>query len=65
MLASLRKARKFLFSSTNLHFPITDMIMKVTIGDDWKDRFDLILCDSRKPLFQRTESPFYTADWKS
>ena len=50
-LIALRKARKFLFIVTNHHLPFTDLVMKQTLGDDWKDYFNLILCDCRKPLF--------------
>ena len=33
--------------------------MKATMGEDWLDYFDVCCAKARKPLFQRTESPFY------
>ena len=39
-----------------------EIAMKITLGEDWKDLFDIIVNDSKKPLFQRAESAFYTVD---
>ena len=36
--------------------------MSVSLGEDWKDFFDLILVDNKKPLFQRSENPFFIMD---
>jgi hypothetical protein len=33
--------------------------MRNAIGTDWKDYFNLVITDCRKPLFTRTEQPFH------
>lgn len=35
--------------------------MQNTMGDDWIDFFDLCLAGSQRPLFQKTNNPFYEA----
>jgi hypothetical protein len=44
---------------TNSHVEFMDIVMKATLGDDWKDFFDLCIANSKKPLFHETENPFY------
>jgi hypothetical protein len=34
-------------------------MMKATLGSQWKNYFDLCVCNARTPLFQRADSPFY------
>jgi len=34
-------------------------VMSQALGLNWKDQFDLCLANSRKPLFQYSEAPFY------
>jgi hypothetical protein len=36
--------------------------MELTLGEEWMSYFDLIICNCKKPLFQRTENPFYKFD---
>jgi hypothetical protein len=36
--------------------------MRATLGPAWRDCFDLIICNCRKPLFHRGESPFFEVD---
>lgn len=36
--------------------------MRATIGDDWKDYFDLINANCRKPAFFGKDQEFYTID---
>jgi hypothetical protein len=50
------------FLLTNSHALYTDLVMRATLGPTWRDAFDLILCNSRKPLFHRGESPFFEVD---
>ena len=51
--------------STNNHTEYMDLVMQATLGKDWQNFFDLCLANSRKPLFQRGQSPFYLYDGKS
>jgi hypothetical protein len=39
-----------------------DVLMKATLGADWLDFFDLCIVNTRMPIFQRSEKPFYTYD---
>ena len=39
--------------------------MGATLGDDWKNFFDLCIVDARKPLFFKGKSPFYKVDPKN
>ncbi len=32
--------------------------MKATLGNNWRTHFDLILSDTKKPLFLTTQNPF-------
>ena len=34
-------------------------VMSQALGPCWKELFDLCLANSKKPLFQYSESPFY------
>lgn len=36
--------------------------MRATIGDDWKDYFDLINANCRKPAFFGKDQEFFTID---
>ena len=36
--------------------------MKLSLGDNWKSYFDIVVANARKPLFYRAESPFYEYD---
>jgi hypothetical protein len=35
--------------------------METTLGEDWQEFFDLIICDAKKPLFYRSSEPLKTA----
>jgi hypothetical protein len=59
----LRSNYKKLFFTSNLHFEFLDLAMSVTLGQEWRDLFDYILVDARKPLFQRSESAFNQLDF--
>ena len=51
LLISLKKKGKFLFLSTNSHVDYCELIMTASIGEDWKDYFDVISAASSKPVF--------------
>ena len=51
-----------LFLLTNKHINETELVMKATLGDNWLDYFDICVVNAGKPLFQRTEKPFYSLD---
>jgi HAD superfamily 5'-nucleotidase-like hydrolase len=50
-LEKLKKLNKKLFLATNSRFDYTDLLTKYAFGDDWKNLFDLIIVDCKKPLF--------------
>jgi hypothetical protein len=58
-LRVLKSHGKKIFVVTNYHVEFMDITMKATIGDDWKDFFDICIANSKKPLFHDTENPFY------
>jgi len=61
-LLALKTCKKKIFLTSNSHFSYTAWLMEVTLGPDWMDLFDLVLCNCKKPLFQRTENPFFRFD---
>jgi HAD superfamily 5'-nucleotidase-like hydrolase len=50
-LEKLKQSNKKLFLATNSRLDYTDLLTKYAFGDDWKDLFDLIIVDCKKPLF--------------
>jgi phosphoglycolate phosphatase-like HAD superfamily hydrolase len=58
-LATLRSHGKKLFLTTNKHIEFLELTMKETLGRDWKDFFDIIVANCRKPLFYKSENPFF------
>ena len=50
-LEKLKSANKRLFLATNSRLDYTDLLTKYAFGDDWRDLFDLIIVDCKKPLF--------------
>jgi HAD superfamily 5'-nucleotidase-like hydrolase len=63
-LTKLKKAGKKIFLGTNSHTEYSNVIMTATLGDDWRQFFDVVCCYCRKPLFfwDQKPSPFYTYD---
>ena len=61
-IKKLRDAGKLIFLATNSHEEYMEIIMKATLGDDWKSYFDLINANCRKPAFFGKDQPFYTID---
>lgn len=61
-LERLSKSGKQIFLATNSHIEYTDLIMTATIGQDWQDFFHLILINCKKPVFQATDSVFFSID---
>lgn len=59
MLKQLKESGKPIFCTTNAYLKHTDLVLKTTFGEDWKDLFDLILIHCQKPLFQKAENSFY------
>jgi hypothetical protein len=39
--------------------------MNTSLGPDWLSFFDIVVANCKKPLWQRTESPFYVYDPRS
>ena len=58
-LKTLKANQKALFLTSNLHIEVVELMMSVSLGADWKDYFDICVCNCKKPLFQRTTQPFY------
>lgn len=51
-----------MFLVTNFHLEYLEFAMKTTLGSDWADFFDLRLVHARKPLFTKSEFPFFAVD---
>ena len=67
-LTELKRQGKKLFLGTNSHTDYTEFIMKTTLGDNWKELFDIVCSYCRKPVFfwdQKERPPFYALDTKS
>ena len=60
----LRRKGKKLFVATNSHSDYTEVIMRATLGEDWRTFFDIICSNARKPLFfwDQKFDPFYEID---
>ena len=59
VLRKLREQGKFLFLATNSHFEYMELIMSTTLGEDWRQFFDMVCANSRKPLFFSGTQPFW------
>ena len=61
-LADLRSSGSRTFLLTNSHTDYTDHLMHYAYGQDWMQAFDVVIVNSRKPLFftaSKEDSPFY------
>jgi 5' nucleotidase family len=63
-LQTLRDSGKKLFLATNSHTEYADMIMTITLGEDWKSFFDILCFYCKKPIFflESKSTPFYEID---
>ncbi|CDW90182.1 UNKNOWN [Stylonychia lemnae] len=63
-IQKLKDNGKRLFLATNSHTEYSNLIMTATLGDDWKDFFDIVCCYCRKPLFfwDIKTDPFFELD---
>ncbi|XP_068966778.1 5'-nucleotidase domain-containing protein 3 isoform X2 [Bombus flavifrons] len=52
----LKKANKKMFLVTNSPFHFVDTGMRFLVGDNWKDYFDVVIVQARKPKFFTEES---------
>nr|XP_033325620.1 5'-nucleotidase domain-containing protein 3 isoform X1 [Megalopta genalis] len=52
----LKKSNKKMFLVTNSPFHFVDIGMKFLVGDSWKDYFDVVIVQARKPKFFTEES---------
>jgi len=57
MLIKLREKGKKIFLATNSHSDYANLIMTTSIGEDWRDFFDLISVASLKPQFWYDPNP--------
>ncbi|CAG2232353.1 5'-nucleotidase domain-containing protein 3,5'-nucleotidase domain-containing protein 2 [Mytilus edulis] len=63
LLENLMKADKKLFLITNSGFPFVDAGMTYMMGNDWRDLFEVIICNARKPkFFNEASRPFRIYD---
>jgi hypothetical protein len=46
------------------HVDWTVAVMEASLGEDWMDLFDMVICNAKRPLFSRTEQQFYTLDYE-
>jgi len=58
VLQSVRDAGKNTFILTNSHLWYLEPQLKLFIGEDWRDFFDLILCAANKPAWYSEHTPF-------
>jgi len=62
-LRRLQKSHKKIFLITNSNYWFVDMGMRFICSDDWKDYFDVIICNARKPSFFMSKTrPFRQFD---
>jgi len=62
-LEKLKKSGKKVFMITNSSFNFVDKGMKHLVGPDWRDLFDVIVTDARKPqFFNDIQRPFRCID---
>ena len=45
------------------HLDWLNVVLEASLGPDWLDLFDFVVCNARMPLFTRAEQPFYTIDY--
>ncbi|MCC6624346.1 MAG: HAD-IG family 5'-nucleotidase [Deltaproteobacteria bacterium] len=69
VLHRFRSSGKRLFLLTNSEPTYTDAVMRHLLADahpayngGWRDYFDLVVTSARKPLFFRSEDPFFEVD---
>jgi hypothetical protein len=53
------------FIVSNTHLEQMELGLIETIGEKWKDLFDMIVIDARKPLFQQIDSSFFEYNEKN
>ena len=58
----MRDQGKFIFLGTNAHYDYMEVIMKVTLGDDWRSFFNMVFCNCKKPGFFNTKNTMYFLD---
>lgn len=56
------KYGKNIFCLTNSHLEYTEHLLQSSFGPNWRDCFDVILSNCRKPLWQRGNQPFHVID---
>ncbi|XP_046476124.1 5'-nucleotidase domain-containing protein 3 isoform X1 [Neodiprion pinetum] len=52
----LKSIKKKMFLVTNSPFPFVNVGMKFLLGEDWKDYFDVVIVQARKPRFFTDET---------
>mmetsp|Transcript_48473 Transcript_48473/g.65821 ORF Transcript_48473/g.65821 Transcript_48473/m.65821 type:complete len:81 (+) Transcript_48473:510-752(+) len=62
VLTDLRNSGVKLFLATNSHIEYMELIMETTLGEDWKQFFDLLCSFSCKPSLFNNTKPFYEVD---
>ena len=62
ILERLKANGKYAFLTSNSCVQYTDLVMNYSIGSDWKEFFTLVMANSNKPLFYKTETPFFEFD---
>ncbi|ESO96260.1 hypothetical protein LOTGIDRAFT_147320, partial [Lottia gigantea] len=63
LLERLRSSNKKLFLITNSGFNFVDAGMRFMIGEDWREMFDVVITNARKPkFFNETSRPFRELD---
>ncbi|CAG0884924.1 unnamed protein product [Cyprideis torosa] len=60
-MKQLRKEKKILYLLTGSNFDYTNFLCEFSIGKDWKDYFDTVICHAGKPGFFTGIRPFYVS----
>ncbi|CAG0888654.1 unnamed protein product, partial [Darwinula stevensoni] len=58
-IVALRKAKKTTFLITDSHEGFINNAAEFILGKNWRDYFDIIICDAQKPKFFSKTQPFH------
>jgi HAD superfamily 5'-nucleotidase-like hydrolase len=61
-LLSMKKEGIGLFLVTNSKIDYAKLLLKYSFGEDWRDLFDIVISDGRKPAFFSGRPPFKKVD---
>lgn len=62
VLKKMAEQNKFIFLATNSHWEYMELIMSTTLGEDWREFFDMVIANARKSFFWSGDNPMYMMD---